>query len=485
MTPANLLVLMSDEHNPKFLGAAGHPFIATPNLDALAARGTRFASAYTACPICVPARASFAVGRYVHEIGYWDNADGYDGAIRSWHHALRDAGHRAVSIGKLHFRGRKGDDHGFSEEIVPMHIVDGIGDVKGLIRDRIPTRKGGDKMARLAGPGESPYTVYDREIASRAQIWLHEEAPRWRDRPWVLFVSFVAPHFPLTAPARWFYRYWEQDLPMPKQYAKSERPHHPFIDEYARTVDYDPHFNSTADVKRAIAGYAGLVSSLDENIGNVLRSLRDAGLEGSTRVLYTSDHGDNAGARGLWGKSTFYEESAGVPLIVAGPDVAQGRVVSTTVSHIDCAPTILEATGVDLRAGDGSLPGASLFATAQGASPSRPVISEYHAIGSTAGAFMLRFGKWKYCHYVAYRPQLFDLESDPEELTDLASDTRFADVLVQGERLLCTSLDPVAVDARAKTRQQQLLTSFGGREAALARGDLGFTPAPGTPAEMN
>ena len=197
-----------------------------------------------ACPICVPARASFAVGRYVHDIGYWDNADGYDGAIPSWHHALRDAGHRVVSIGKLHFRGRKGDDHGFSEEIVPMHIIDGIGDVKGLIRERIPTRKGGDKMARKrAGPGESPYTVYDREIASRAQIWLHEEAPKWRDRPWVLFVSFVAPHFPLTAPARWFYRYWQQDLPMPKLYAKAERPHHPFIDDYARTVDYDPHFS--------------------------------------------------------------------------------------------------------------------------------------------------------------------------------------------------------------------------------------------------
>jgi choline-sulfatase len=94
MTPANLLVLMSDEHNPKFLGAAGHPFIATPNLDALAARGTRFTSAYTPCPICAPARASFAVGRYVHEIGYWDNADGYDGGVPSWHHALRDAGHR-------------------------------------------------------------------------------------------------------------------------------------------------------------------------------------------------------------------------------------------------------------------------------------------------------------------------------------------------------------------------------------------------------
>jgi choline-sulfatase len=96
---------MSDEHNPKFLGVAGHPFVATPNLDALAASGTRFTSAYTACPICVLARAAFAVGRYNHEIGYWDNADGYDGVPPSWHHRLRDSGHRVVSIGKLHFRG--------------------------------------------------------------------------------------------------------------------------------------------------------------------------------------------------------------------------------------------------------------------------------------------------------------------------------------------------------------------------------------------
>jgi choline-sulfatase len=485
MNPANLLVLMSDEHSPKFLGAAGHPFIATPNLDALAARGTRFTSAYTTCPICVPARAAFAVGRYVHEIGYWDNADAYDGRIPSWHHALRDAGHRVVAIGKLHFRGRKGDDHGFSEEIVPMHIVDGIGDVKGLIRENIPRRKGGDKMARRAGPGESPYTVYDREIASRAQIWLHEEAPKWRDRPWVLFVSFVLPHFPLTAPPRWFYHYWQQDLPLPKQYASRERPHHPFIDDYAEAVDYDTHFTSAADVKRAIAGYCGLVSTMDENIGYVLRALRDAGLENDTRVLYTSDHGDNVGARGLWGKSTLYEESAGVPLIVAGRDIPASRVVSTPASLIDCAPTILEAVGAPASIGERPLPGASLFALAAGEHPARPVISEYHATGSVAGAFMLRFDKWKYCRYVKYPPQLFDLSADPEELIDLAADSRYADVLAEGERLLRRELDPAEVDARAKRRQAELLASFGGREAALARGDLGFTPAPGTAPEMS
>ncbi len=113
MQPTNLIVIMSDEHNPKVMGCNGHPLVKTPNIDALAAAGTSFTSAYTTCPVCVPARAAFATGKYVNQIGYWDNADAYEGAIPSWHHHLRDRGHRVVSIGKLHFRGLPGDDHGF------------------------------------------------------------------------------------------------------------------------------------------------------------------------------------------------------------------------------------------------------------------------------------------------------------------------------------------------------------------------------------
>jgi choline-sulfatase len=187
----------------------------------------------------------------------------------------------------------------------------------------------------------------------------------------------------------------------------------------------------------------------------------------------------------LWGKSTLYEESAGVPLIVAGPDVPAGRVVAAPVSHIDCAPTILEAVGLPPRVGGRALPGASLFALATGEISLRPVIAEYHAIGSLAGAFMLRFGKWKYCHYVGAPSQLFDLDADPEELIDIASDPRFAATLAEGERLLRGALDPEATDARAKWRQAELIAQFGGREKALARGDLGFTPAPGTTAEID
>ena len=497
MKPKNLLILMSDEHNPKLMGCAGNPIVQTPNIDALARRGTRFTSAYTACPICVPARAAFAVGKYVHQIGYWDNADAYDGRIPSWHHQLRDQGHEIVSIGKLHFRGAPGDDHGFTEEIVPMHVVDAVGDVKGLVRENIPRRRGGDKMAKLAGPGESAYTAYDRDIASRAQIWLHRKAQTQAGKPWVLFVSFVLPHFPLTAPPEWYYRYRRLQLPWPKLYEEDQRPNHPFLDDYANTVDYDTHFKSGEDVQRALAGYYGLVSAMDENIGKVLAALEMSGLADLTRVVYTSDHGDNLGARGLWGKSTMYEESAGVPLIVAGEGLPRDATVDTPAHHVDIRPFVFEGVGAVRpeamgesaggrpSAGAGDYPGVSVAALANGTRPERWVLSEYHATGSVTGAFMIRNARYKYVHYVAYPAQLFDLQKDPEELADRAGDPAYAGVREEAYRSLCGMLDPVAVDCRAKARQAGLLEKFGGREAALARGDLGFTPAPGTQAQID
>lgn len=473
----NLLVIMSDEHSPKMLGCHGHEIVKTPHLDALASRGTRFSSAYCTSPVCIPARASFAVGKYIHQIGYWDNADAYDGAIPSWHHKLRDRGHNVTSIGKLHFR-LPGEDHGFSEEIIPMHVIEGKGDLMGLVRSDLPVRKGAYKMAKFAAPGESQYTFYDREITARAQIWLREAAKRQDDQPWVLFVSLVCPHFPLTAPPEHFYRYYDQKLLMPKLYEKSERPRHPYLVDYASSFNYDDYFDRET-VKKATAGYYGLCSFLDENVGKILRSLEDAGLADDTRVLYTSDHGDNLGARGLWGKTTLFEEAAGVPLIMAGPDIAAGQVIATPVSHVDFYPFVLDATGHGEPELCDGFPGTSLFDLAEGAKPDRNILVEYHGMGSTSGAFMIRHGKWKYIHYSRYPAQLFDLEADPEELTDLAADPRHAKVLDECRQRLLRVCDPEEVDARARARQAELLEANGGREAVIERGDLGFTPAPG------
>jgi choline-sulfatase len=473
----NLLVIMSDEHSPKALGCYGHSFVETPHLDRLAARGTRFTSAYCTSPVCIPARASFAVGKYIHQIGYWDNADAYDGEIPSWHHTLRALGHQVTSIGKLHFR-LAGEDHGFTEEIIPMHILEGKGDLMGLVRSDLPVRRGAYKMARLAGPGESQYTFYDREITARAQIWLRERAEAAGDKPWVLFVSLVCPHFPLTAPPQYFYKYFDRDLPLPKLYARDQRPTHPYLRDYAGSFNYDDYFDEVS-LKKALAGYYGLCSFLDDQVGLVLGALDGAGLTDDTRVIYTSDHGDNLGARGLWGKSTMFEETAAVPLIMAGPDIPRGRVVDTPASHVDVYPFILQAVGEATPQLLEGYPGVSLFDLADGAQPDRNVLVEYHGMGSTTGAFMIRQGQYKYVFYATYPAQLFDLLADPEELHDLAGDPASQAVIAECHERLLRICNPMEVHERALARQAEMLQASGGREAVIARGDLGFTPAPG------
>jgi choline-sulfatase len=205
------------------------------------------------------------------------------------------------------------------------------------------------------------------------------------------------------------------------------------------------------------------------------------GLADNTRVLYTSDHGDNLGARGLWGKSTMYEEVAGVPLIIKGPDIPRGVRITEPANHVDTYPFIMECAGENTPDAYDGHPGHSLFALAAGDKPDRNVLTEYHGMGSTTGAFMIRHGKYKYVHYVVYRPQLFDLAADPEELCDLAGDSAYAQVLEDCRARLFRICDPAEVDARAKQRQAELLAENGGRDAVIKRGDLGFTPPPGYP----
>ena len=467
MQPQNLLFIMSDEHSANAMGAAGHPVAKTPNLDALAARGTLFSAAYTPSPICVPARAAFATGRHVHEIGAWDNGHPYDGSVPGWGHALQAAGRPVLSIGKLHYRG-EADPTGFDTQIRPMHVVDGKGDVYGAIKDPMPVRFGGAKFSREIGPGESGYTRYDRAIADEAVRWLGEEAPA-AEGPWVLFVSFVCPHFPLIAPEPFFALYDPAAMKLPKDYRL--RPRHPWIEAYAEAQPYDSFFNDEAR-RMAIASYYGLCSFLDDNIGRVLAALDEAGLAGATRVIYTSDHGENLGARGLWGKSNMYEEAVRVPLIAAGPGVPAGRVCGTPATLLDCHPAILEGAGLGA---DPALPGRSLWTL--GEEPERAVFSEYHAAGATSGCFMLRQGRWKLIRYTGFEPELFDLEADPEERWNLAAEEpRTVARLTAAMREVC---DPDEVHRRARASQNALVEAHGGRTAVMRAGAFSGTPAPG------
>jgi choline-sulfatase len=478
MRPANIVVIMSDEHHPRAMGVAGHPFAITPNLDRLAARGTRFDAAYCNSPICVPSRASFATGRYVHELGTWDNAIAYDGTVPGWGHVLQRTGHRVDSIGKLHYRNAE-DPTGFDHQYHPMHIYGGHGMVWGALRDgKADFTDRAHVMLDPIGPGTSKYNIYDDRIASEAETWIARAARERSERPWVLFVGFVAPHFPLTVPQDILNLYPVEKMPLPRLHPNDGHSRHPWLEASHRIHPVDDGLD---DRRRqlATACYYGLCTWVDRQVGRVVDALERSGLSETTHIIYTSDHGDNIGARGIWGKSTHYDDAAGVPMIVAGPGVARDRICRTPVSLVDVAPTILDAVGEDPYGWSVNLPGRSLFEIgSKPDDPTRTVFSEYHAFASPSAAFMLRNGRFKYNYYVGYPPELFDLAADPGEENNLAQTSAHARVISQFETQLRTMLDPEIIDARAKADQAALIARFGGPEKARNVGAPGATPAP-------
>ena len=473
MPPANLIVIMSDEHQARALGCAGHALVRTPNLDTLAARGTRCTQAYTPSPICVPARASFATGRYPHQTRLWDNAMPYDGSIPSWGHALQAQGVKVESIGKLHYRSEH-DPAGFDVEHLPMMVAGNVGMVWASIRkedERIvgPKRMLGDYI----GPGSSAYTDYDQAVVERSRAWLAEHAHE--SQPWCLYIGLVAPHFPLVVPQPYFDLYPEHSLPAVKLHPDQGHARHPWVEKQNAFMDSEALFADAAERSRAMSAYYGLCTWLDHNVGQILAALDDHGLSDRTTVVYTSDHGDNLGARGLWGKSNMYEESVAVPMILAGPDIPTG-VCTTPVNLLDLSLTIARHFGADLAAAAGTRDLHSIIASAP--EPDRVIFSEYHAAGAVSGAFMLRKGRWKLIHYLGFADELFDLESDPEELHNLAPQPHLVGVRQDLHAELNRICDPELTNAQAFADQAALIEHHGGRAAALKLGAPGATPAP-------
>jgi len=342
-----------------------------------------------------------------------------------------------------------------------------------------PPRKIGGGLASIvfgAGRGESEYTRYDRKVSELACEWLLDAAVR--DEPWVLFVSFVTPHYPLMAPAEFFDLYPADEMPVPKLDHHTNFAHHPWFADYIA----DQARDEASDEQHRIAavGYLGLCSFADAMVGDVLKTLEGVGGFGNTRIIYTSDHGDNAGARGMWGKSNHYEEASGIPMIVAGADVPSRKLCRTPVSLIDVHPSVIDGTlARDPKLGD--LPGRSLFDLAtMDDDTHRIAFSEYHAAKSPSGSFMIRKGRYKYIHYVGFEPELFDLESDPEEVHNLSTDPLYVDVLRDYEGILRGMIDPEAIDRKANAAQKAMVERAGGPEKVYANlvTTKSYTPVP-------
>lgn len=477
MKPMNVLFVMSDQHQARASGCYGHPIVKTPNIDALAASGTRFTNAYTNGPICMPARAALATGKYTFQTGYWDNGHPYDGAVKSWHHMLRENGFAATSIGKLHFRNET-DDTGLKEQIIPMHAVAGRGDVRACVKRPMTGPMASNSISTDFGPGDSPYLQYDADIADKACEFLRARAADPNTEPFCAFVSFVCPHPPYIAPPEFFALYENVEIPAPKLSGPDAKLH-PWLELNHWHRNYHD-FVTDETRSQIIRSYYGTTSYLDHNVGKVLSALDETGLRDNTLIFYTSDHGENLGTRRGWGKSNMYEEACNIPMIVSGPDVPAGSVSETPVTLVDVAPTILEAFGLSEVIHDHGLPGRSLVGIAKAAyDPERIGFAEYEAAAADRAAFMIRKGKYKLIWYVGFEPELFDLEADPEELRSVHDDPAYATVFSSLEADLRAICDPEAVDEAAYRSQCARVEEAGGREAVMTRGKYQATPAPG------
>ena len=475
MNQHNVLIIMSDEHTRSVLGAYGNSQVNTPALDKLAYAGQRFTNAYTPSPICIPARASFATGTQVFEHRCWSSAQSYHGQQTSWMHRLRANGSEVVSIGKLHYRSSK-DDLGFTQQLLPMYVPNqGRGWPQGLQRKPMADFPQAAELAAGIGPGETSYTQYDRDITAASAQWLRQREATATDASWVLFVSFICPHYPLSAPREFYDLYQGVELPAPYDADRKQQLKHPVIDAMRKFWNYDDYFKP-GDRVEGLRNYYGLCSFLDDNIGQVLKALEESGAREKTQIIYTSDHGDLIGNHGIWGKCYMYEDSVGIPMTLTGPGIDPG-VNTTPVSLTDLASTIEYIVIGQAREAQYPWQGRPLHRWIKKPDPDRPVLSEYHDGGSPTGSFMLRQGRWKYVYYAENNPDLlFDIENDPGEIHNLASEPAYESIRDEMLASLRSILDPEQANRNAFSDQAQLVEQLGGIKTIRQMASFNHSP---------
>jgi len=450
MPRPNLLYILSDQHTQKVAGCYGDPLAPTPNLDRLAARGVTFDNAYTPSPLCTPARMSLLTGRYPSEQDCWTNSDALASDIPTFAHAMGAADCKPTLIGRLHSIGPD-QLRGYAERLVGDHSTNWVGghahSLGVLDRTNDPFRVSIER----SGAGQSSYEVKDREVTEATLDWLDQQTA---EEPFCLSVGYLLPHQPYVCASE-DYRRYEGRVGMPTLPAPNDE--HPYL-RWWREHTGSLELPDDA-VIRARTAYYGLVTSFDRMVGAILDRLDALGLADNTLVIYVSDHGDQIGERGLWWKQTFYDESVKVPLIMAWPGVLpEGERRAQIVNLIDLGPTMLDALGAP------PLPNAQgrsfLEVAKDGATPwLDQTFSEYCTDGMAPWAGetpvqqrMIRRGRWKLIYYHGYRPQLFDLEDDPQELHDLAADPRHAGLADALVGRVLADWDPEAIGRRMAER---------------------------------
>ncbi|MEM9247258.1 MAG: choline-sulfatase [Pseudomonadota bacterium] len=430
-TQHNIVVLMADQLAPHFIGAYGHSVAKTPHIDALAARGVRFDAAYCNSPLCAPSRFAFMSGQHISRIAAYDNAAEFRASVPTFAHYLKAMGYRTCLSGKMHFVGPD-QKHGFEDRVTTdIYPSDFAWTPDWEAADeRIDKWYHNMETVKESGVAVATFqTDYDDEVAFAARRWLID---RGRDRaagnaqPLCLVASFIHPHDPYVAKPEWWELYSDDEIDMPEHVLSPEE-QDPFSRRVMDGIEASTTPLTDAEIRRARRAYLANVSYFDSHVGAIVDTLDHMGERDNTIVIVTADHGDMLGERGLWYKMNFFEHSARVPLIFAGPGIAQG-VATNASSLIDLLPTFLEIAGGTEDMLGAAIDGRSLLPLAHGEpDPVDEAIGEYCAEMTPWPVFMLRRGPLKYIHCDVDPPQLYDLARDPQERVNRASDPDYAE----------------------------------------------------------
>lgn len=453
----NILIIMVDQLNGTFFPDGPADFLHAPNLKALAARSARFVNNYTSSPLCAPARASFMAGQLPRRTRVYDNAAEYVSSIPTFAHHLRRAGYYTCLSGKMHFVGPD-QLHGFEERLTTDIYPADFGWTPDY-------RKPGERidwwyhnLGSVTGAGVAEITnqmEYDDEVAFFANQKIYQLARENDDadrRPWCITASFTHPHDPYVARRRFWDLYEDcahlepevAPIPFDEQDPHSQR--------IMMSCDYT-NFDLTEDnVRRSRRAYFANISYLDEKVGELIDTLTRTRQLDDTMILFCSDHGDMLGERGLWFKMNFFEGSARVPLMIAGPGVTAGRH-DAPVSNLDITPTIADLAGLSIEEILPWTDGESLVPVINGAKRISPVLMEYAAEASYAPLVGIREGKWKFIHCTLDPDQLYDLDADPKELRNLAADPAYADVVADFRARVAARWDMDAFDKEVRESQ--------------------------------
>ena len=426
----NILFVMCDQLRADALGCTGN-WVKTPNIDRIAREGVRFSNCVTNSPVCLPSRISLAVGRYPHDTGVWDNCP-YELPERTpnWMAAIRAAGYRTSLFGKsaLH---RRGPDIRKFEYVLNSYGLDDVDEIRGpranaetichmtarweslglldAFKKDIQERKGKNKT--LVRPSPLPLSeYYDVYVGQQAKNYLRNYK---RAEPWFCWVSFAGPHEPWDTPEPYASLYRASDMPAPINRPPLRRKG-PIGELDERLADAQDKIENAQELR---ASYAGKVSLIDDQIGEVLKEIETRGELDRTVILFTSDHGEMNGDYDLIHKSNFLNPAVRIPLLVSAPEMKNspfaGKILDQPMELFDVGPTLAEFAGAQLGYQHFARSFARLITDAN-ADHRDFALSEFKQ------ELMYLDRDWKLMLNAKGEPyRLFDLRNDPTEQEDL------------------------------------------------------------------